>query len=84
MFSNKEKIIRYKGKKYPAFQKEGYASQFAIPFAKKVCIGHGLDVGCMKKEWAFPGSVPIDKDFGDGFDALHLPSGRWDYIFSSH
>ena len=58
-------IIEYKGKTYPKFQSIGMASQFAIPFAKHVCIGEGYDIGCMKKEWAFPGSIPIDLDFED-------------------
>ena len=38
----------------------------------------------MKKEWAFPNSIPIDISFNDGYDALNLPEGKFDYIFSSH
>ena len=66
-------IIKFKGEKYPKFQEEGNASQFAIPFAKHVCNGEGYDIGCMKKEWAFPGSTPIDLSFEDEYDALNLP-----------
>lgn len=76
--------ISFRDKKYPGFQAKGFAAQFAIPFAKHVCHGTGYDIGCMKKEWAFPGSIPIDKNFNDGYDALHLPSQGVDYIFSSH
>jgi predicted SAM-dependent methyltransferase len=80
------KIIEYKGNTYPHFQSEGFAAQFAFPFAEKLCKGIGVDVGCMKKEWAFPGSIPIDIDFPSGFHAENLPfnSDGFDYIFSSH
>ena len=76
--------IEFKNKKYPKFQSEGHASQFAIPFAKHVCKGIGVDIGCMKKEWAFPASIPIDLSFNNGFHALNLPQDELDYIFSSH
>lgn len=77
------KIIKFNNKKYPHFQSEGNASQFAIPYAKHFCVGVGYDIGCMKKEWAFPGAIPIDLSFNDSFDALNLPI-KVDYIFSSH
>ena len=76
--------IDFKGEKYPAFQALGQASQFAIPYALHVCQGYGYDIGCMKKEWAFPGSIPIDLAFDDKWDALNLPRKEVDYIFSSH
>jgi predicted SAM-dependent methyltransferase len=78
------KTIIFKGNVYPSFQAEGNASQFAIPYAKHVCSGDGYDIGCMKKEWSFPGSTPIDLSFDDGYHALNLPSKNVDYIFSSH
>jgi predicted SAM-dependent methyltransferase len=77
-------VIEYKGKKYPKFQSEGFGSQFAIPYAKKVCKGIGVDIGCMKEEWAFLGSIPVDLSFDNGFHALNLPQNELDYIFSSH
>ena len=76
--------IEYKGDKYPSFQTIGNASQFAIPFAKHVCKGFGYDIGCMKKEWSFPGSYPIDLSFYDAWDSNKLPSTPPEYIFSSH
>lgn len=76
--------IEFNNKKYPAFQAEGNAAQFAIPYAKHICSGVGYDIGCMKKEWAFPGATPIDLSFEDPWDALNLPSKEMDYIFSSH
>ena len=77
------KTINYKGKTYPKFQEEGYAAQFAIPFAKHVCKGVGVDVGCMKEEWAFPGAQTVDPDL-NGYTALDFPYEKLDYIFSSH
>jgi predicted SAM-dependent methyltransferase len=79
--------IEYKNKTYLKIQEEGYASQYAIPYAKKICKGIGYDIGCMKKEWSFPNSIPIDISFNDGWTAINLPKekyGKVDYIFSSH
>ena len=76
--------ITYQNVKYPKFQSIGNASQFAIPYAKHICKGEGYDIGCMKKEWSFPGSTPIDISFNDGFHASNLPKKNVDYIFSSH
>lgn len=42
--------IEFNGKIYPKFQSEGFASQFAFPYAKKVCKGVGFDVGCNRIE----------------------------------
>ena len=77
-------IITYNKESYPKFQAEGNASQFAIPFAKKLCKGNGIDIGCNRKEWAFPGAQPIDLMFHDPWDAYNLPDVKYDYIFSSH
>ena len=76
--------ISFQGSEYPKFQSIGNASQFAIPYAKYVCLGEGYDIGCMKKEWSFPGSIPIDKSFEGGYHATNLPKKNVDYIFSSH
>lgn len=72
--------IEFGGERYPAFQASGHASRFVQSFALEVCQGYGLDVGCGKKEWALPGSIPIDKSLDDGkWDAENLPSEyvRW-------
>ena len=78
--------IKFKDTEYPKFQTLGNAAQFAIPYAKHVCTGYGVDIGCSKKEWSFPGSIPIDSCFEDGSDAYNLPfkDNTLDYIFSSH
>jgi len=78
------KTLIYKNKKYPLFQSSGYAAKFAIPYAQTMCNGKGYDIGCMKKEWAFPTSIPIDLNFNNGFNATNLPENNVDYIFSSH
>ncbi len=76
--------IAYKGNIYPKHQALGNGTQFAIPYALHYCRGVGYDVGCMKKEWAFPGAIPIDISFDDGFHALNLPLNECvDYIFKS-
>lgn len=75
--------IYYQNKNYPAFQAEGNAAQFAIPYAKHICIGKGVDVGCMKPEWSFPGSYVVDPAINE-YDALNFPWEELDYIFSSH
>lgn len=77
-------VINFENQSYPHYQTTGFASQYAFPYAKQVCTGTGFDIGCGKKEWALPGSIPIDRNFDDGFDALHLPDFMVDFIFSSH
>jgi SAM-dependent methyltransferase len=78
-------IIDFNNKTYPLHQALGNGTQFAASYAKHYCKGIGYDIGCMKKEWAFPGSIPIDISFNDGFDAHNLPlPAKVDYIYSSH
>lgn len=76
--------IIFKNKKYPLFQSQGYAAQFAIPFAKHICKGEGYDIGCNREEWKLPGARGIDLCFNDGYHATNLPDKEVDYIFSSH
>jgi SAM-dependent methyltransferase len=76
--------LTYKNKNYPAFQAEGNASQFSIPFAKHFCKGEGYDIGCNRLEWAFPTAQAIDLLFDDPWDAYKLPEKEVDYIYSSH
>jgi SAM-dependent methyltransferase len=73
--------IEFNGKLYPKFQASGNAARFVIPFAQEVCKGYGLDIGYGKLEWKFPDAIGIDKG---KFNAMNLPEGLWDYIFSSH
>lgn len=76
-------LIEFNNKSYPHFQCEGNAAQFAIPYAKHFCLGEGVDIGCCKEEWKYPGAVAIDPAIND-FDALNFPHKNLDYIFSSH
>lgn len=78
------KTVHFDGETYPALQTNGQASRFAIPFAKEMLSGNGLDIGCNRPEWAFPGSIMIDTEIQDDYDAFNLPEGEFDYIFSSH
>jgi len=77
-------FIYYKNEKYPKFQTEGNASQFAISFAKHFCKGVGYDIGFCKEEWKLPNSIGIDIGLNNGYDANCLPDDLVDYIYSSH
>lgn len=75
--------------KYPKLQTEGFAAQYAFPFAQRVCQGHGLDVGYNKPEWMLPGATGVEPEVNPEYQAMRLPDclvnhGKWDYIFSSH
>lgn len=76
-------VVSFAGQNYPAFQAAGNAAQFAIPFARHVCKGRGVDVGCGRQEWAFPGAIPIDLTLGTG-TATNFEPYDLDYVFSSH
>ena len=76
--------VTFKGAQYPAFQATGQASRFVMPFALEVCKGHGVDVGCNRPEWAFPGATLVDLTLPDEWDAYNLPPGPFDFVFSSH
>lgn len=73
-------LYNYRGRKYPEYLKNGNASQFVIPAAKHFCVGAGLDVGGGK--WPLPGAILIDTT--NGQDAMNLPIGVYDYVYSSH
>jgi SAM-dependent methyltransferase len=76
--------ISHGGNQYPRFQSEGFAAQFAIPFALKICHGEGYDIGCNRPQWCLPGAYGIDPAINGTYDAMHLPDKQVDYIFSSH
>ena len=73
-------LFEYDGITYPDYLKRGNAMQFIAPTAAKFCVGNGLDVGAGR--WKFSGAQPVDMT--DGGEAMALPEGQWDYIFSSH
>ena len=78
-------FIQYNNKIYPELQTQGFASQYAFPFAKKFCSGKGYDIGCMKEEWALPGAIPVDINLdNNSYSAYNLPKEKVNYIFSSH
>ena len=73
-------IFEYKGALYPDYIRNGNACRFILPMAQEFCRGVGLDVGAGR--WPLPGAIPVD--LADGGDAMNLPAGDYDYIFSSH
>lgn len=77
------KTIKHLDNTYPELQSYGYAAQFAIPYAKHVCTGVGVDIGCNRTEWAFPGALCVDPAINE-YDALNFPGENLDYVFSSH
>lgn len=84
MKSEQTNTINFQYQQVPEFVTQGFHSQYIFPVAEKICKGKGLDIGCKKKEWAFPGATPIDIDLEDEWDAYNLPDEQYDYIFSSH
>jgi hypothetical protein len=76
-------VINFKNKDYPKFQTIGNSAQFVIPYAKHICNGVGIDVGCSKIDWAYPGALIVEPTI-NGYDALNFPYDNLDYIFSSH
>jgi SAM-dependent methyltransferase len=76
-------IYEYKGKLYPDYIKNGNACAHVLPFAEHFCRGDGLDIGGTK-DWHLPGATVVNIDQSDGHDALNLPNGKYDFIFSSH
>lgn len=76
--------IKFKYQTVPKFITEGFHSQYAFPYATKLCTGKGLDIGCSEPAWALPGAIPVDIKLDDEYDAYNIPEGEYDYIFSSH
>lgn len=76
--------IQFRDHVYPTFQSQGFAAQFAFPFAQQVCKGTGYDIGCNRHAWCLPGAIPIDPLIDNRWDAYNLPDNKVDYIFSSH
>ncbi len=77
---SRDLFLTYEGQLYPDYLRHGNACQFIAPAAAHFCRGIGLDVGAGR--WPLPGSIPVD--LKDGQDAMQLPEGRFDYVFSSH
>jgi len=73
-------IFEYAGRLYPEFIKHGNAMQYVAPIAAQFCKGKGLDVGA--GGWPLPGATPVE--LKEGGDAMELPHGPFDFIFSSH
>lgn len=79
-------LIDFNGKKYPALQARGFASQYSFALAKDFIMDRNVvyDIGFSNPLWQYPGSIGIDINKGDGFDAMNLPPLKADAIYSSH
>lgn len=77
---NTELLYEYRGKLYPNYLRTGAACRYILPVAQHFCRGRGVDVGCYY--WPMPDAIPID--IRTGGDAMKLPEGPFDYVFSSH
>lgn len=73
-------IYEFEGDLFPEYIKDGNASGFIQPVALAFCQGKGLDIGA--GQWPLPGATPID--ISSGGDAMALPEGENDFVFSSH
>ena len=77
------KTFNLNGYEYPEYLRDGNASANIIPIARHWCRGTGLDIGAGK--YPLTGAIPIDPFRNGGeYHATRLPSGSYDYIFSSH
>lgn len=65
--------IEHLGNKYPRFQASGNAARFVKEFAKEVCKGVGVDIGCNRREWCLEGAIPVDPVLNEKYDAYRLP-----------
>jgi SAM-dependent methyltransferase len=70
----------YKGINYPEYLKHGNATQFIAPMAHHFCTGQGLDIGA--GNWPLAHAMAVDREHG--MDAMALPDGQWDFVYSSH
>lgn len=73
-------VFTYDGELFPEYLKHGNAAQFIAPAAAHFCRGRGLDVGAGR--WPLAGAEPVDVILGG--EAMALPDGEFDYVFSSH
>lgn len=73
-------LFEYRGNRYPEYIRQGNACQYIAPAALHFCRGEGLDVGAGR--WPLPGAKPVD--LTNGHNAMSLPEGQYDFIFSSH
>lgn len=76
--------IEHNGNIYPAFQANGNAARFCMPFAMEVCTGTGFDIGYCKEEWKLPHAIGIEPAIDNRFDAMNLPDIKVDFVMSSH
>lgn len=80
-------FFEYNNRQYPSLVRGGCHSQYILPVAQKFCVGKGIDIGCAKDSWAFPGADKCDLTMASPWnDALKIPmkDDHYDFVFSSH
>lgn len=79
--------IKFRDTTYPAFQTDGNAARFCLPFAKEILKGAAtiFDICYGRDQWKFPGAIGIDLNSTDERlrDPMNLPF-ECDGIFCSH
>ena len=79
-----KRFFTYRGGLYPSYIREWRAGRFVFEFASEFCKGDGLDIGAdLDRQCAYPGAIPVNITIDDDWDAMRLPEGKYDYIFSS-
>lgn len=84
--------IKFKDKKYLAFQANGNSVRFIKGFVDEICQADynkgdfGFNIGCGKLEWNYPDkAIPIDIEFDNGkYHAMNLPKRGASYITAFH
>jgi len=80
-------FIQHNGNKYPDWQGRGNAARWIMPLAQYIIDTErmvGYDIGYSKEAWMLPGAIGIEPSIDPKYDAMKLPAGEVDYIFSSH
>lgn len=80
-------FIQHNGNKYPDWQGRGNAARWIMPLAQYIIDTErmvGYDIGYSKEAWMLPGAIGIEPTIDPNWDAMKLPAGEVDYIFSSH
>lgn len=75
-----DRLFEYRGELFPDYIRRGNACEHIAVTASYFCRGSGLDIGASR--WPLPGAIAVDMDSGG--DAMALPKGSFDFIFSSH
>lgn len=80
---NGDVFYKYRGDLYPDYLNHGNAMSSITEFARKWCIGDGIDVGA--DQWPLKGATPIQDDPAQNAYKLDsFADASLDFVFSSH